>query len=177
MGLSSYGNSKEIKNQNYFNNGLLDNSFGFIDKKSLGLENYFKLNPSIFPPITNFEWHTDSSKLNQKISNLALEIQNECQKNVGDIIEKYINKTGLKNVVCSGGYFLNCVSNYYLKKRFPNINFYFEPLSHDGGTAIGAALFRWYKLNPNSKPYKQRTLYYGPQYSKEQLLEGIKKYV
>ena len=49
-----------------------------------------------------------------------------------------------------------------------------------GATALlgmGAALYRWYELNPNSKSYKQKSLYYGPQYSKEQLLEGIKKYV
>jgi len=184
MGLSSYGNFNKEFSKKYFNNFKLLPQFGHINtfqnskNPDIYLQNYFSLNSSIFPPLTNFEWHKDPSKLDQKISDLALEIQNECQKNVGDMIEKYINKTGLKNVVCSGGYFLNCVNNYYLIKRFPNINFYFEPISHDGGTAIGAALALWYNKTQNLSLKKRiKSIYYGPQYSKNQLLKGIQKYV
>ena len=107
---------------------------------------------------------------------LAWHIQNDTQQIVGDYIEKYTKETGVKQVCCSGGYFLNCVANYYLTKRFPDIEFYFEPLSHDGGTAIGAAKLAWQSETKDTTIRPQKTLYYGPQYSKEQLLEGIKKY-
>lgn len=184
MGLSSYGNFNKEFTKKYFNNFKLLPQFGYINtpknnnNSRIYLQNYFSLNSFIFPPLTDFKWHKDPSKLDQKISDLALEIQNECQKNVGDMIEKYINKTGLKNVVCSGGYFLNCVNNYYLTKRFPDVNFYFEPISHDGGTAIGAALALWYEKNQNLSLKKRiKSIYHGPQYSKEQLLNGIQKYV
>ena len=179
MGLSSYGNPKEIHNQRYFNNHLLNTNIGFIneDRKDSSLCNYLKLNPSSFPPLSNFNWHKNPSKLDQNIADLALSVQNECQKDTGDLIEEYIKKTSLKNVVCSGGYFLNCVSNYYLIKRFPNINFYFDPICHDGGTAIGAALSLWKNHNQKHIPKKRiSSIYFGPQYTKEQLLEGIKKY-
>ena len=178
MGLSSYGNPKEIKSKKYFNNYTLRTNLGIIDGDSKkGLVNYLKLNSSSFPPLSNFDWHKDPSKLPQNISNLALSVQNECQKTTGDLIEEYLKQTNSKNVVCSGGYFLNCVNNYYLIKRFPNINFYFDPICHDGGTAIGAALSLWKNLNPNHIPKKRiSSIYLGPQYTKEQLLEGIKKY-
>jgi carbamoyltransferase len=163
--------------------------------KTMGLSSYSKKNKNIpdfvvnkkfnknlfnfTTYIPNFQHPKLNSSLIKNFSNedLAWKIQNETQILIKEYIQKAIDKIGLKNIVCSGGYFLNCVANYYLTKEFPNINFYFEPISHDGGISLGAALYRWYELNPNSKPYKQTTLYHGPQYSKEQLIEGIKKYV
>ena len=46
-----------------------------------------------------------------------------------------------KNIVLSGGYALNCTNNYHYVKEFPNYNFFVDPVPHDGGTAIGAALW------------------------------------
>jgi carbamoyltransferase len=48
-----------------------------------------------------------------------MEVQNDTQQIIGDGIEKAIQETGLKQVCCSGGYFLNCVTNYYLHKTIP----------------------------------------------------------
>ena len=64
-----------------------------------------------------------------------------------------------------------------MKKRFPNINFYHEPLAHDAGNSIGAALYRWYEHSGDTTIRPRKTLYNGPKYSQEELLEGIKKYV
>ena len=108
---------------------------------------------------------------------IAYKVQQESQQIVGDYIEEAIKETGLKQVCCSGGYFLNCVANYYLKKRFPNVKFYFEPMSNDAGTAIGVAKWAWHSHTQDKTIRPQKTLYYGPQYSKKQLIEGIKKYV
>jgi len=161
MGLSSYG--KENKN---IPNFLINKKF---NKNLFNFSTY----------IPNFQKSYLDSFLLKSFSkeDLAWKIQNDTQILVKEYIQNSIDKTGITNVVCSGGYFLNCVTNYYLVKKFPTINFYFEPLSYDAGVSLGAALYRWYELNPNSKPHKQTTLYQGPQYSKEQLLEGIKKYV
>jgi len=46
-----------------------------------------------------------------------------------------------KNIVLSGGYALNCTNNYHYVKEFPDYNFFVDPVPHDGGTAIGAALW------------------------------------
>ena len=119
----------------------------------------------------------DPFKVTDFEKNLAYKVQQESQQAVGDLIEKGLKETGLKQVCCSGGYFLNCVANYYLKKRFPDIDFYFEPISSDAGTSIGIAKLVWYKKTQDRIIKSQKTLYYGPKYSKEQLLEGIKKYL
>tara|TARA_Y100001963_G_scaffold151254_1_gene233771 strand:- start:415 stop:1242 length:828 start_codon:yes stop_codon:yes gene_type:complete len=43
-----------------------------------------------------------------------------------------------KDLILTGGCFLNCVVNYELRKELDQ-KIYAEPVAHDGGTAIGAA--------------------------------------
>ena len=123
------------------------------------------------------EWHYNKSKITDLEKDLAWKVQNDTQQLVGDYIERAIKKTGLKQVCCAGGYFLNCVTNYYLLKRFPDVEFYFEPISNDAGTAIGAAKLVWHKETQDTTIRPFKSLYLGKQYSKEELLKGIKKYV
>tara|TARA_B100002019_G_scaffold289865_1_gene306372 strand:+ start:6791 stop:7606 length:816 start_codon:yes stop_codon:yes gene_type:complete len=59
--------------------------------------------------------------------------------------EELLEMRTSNNVVVSGGCFLNCVANYKMKKKFPHINLYVEPIAHDGGTAIGAAYLAYYE--------------------------------
>ena len=113
---------------------------------------------------------------NDLIEDLTYKVQQESQETVGNLIEKYIKETGLKQVCCSGGYFLNCVTNYYLIKRFPDIEFYFEPIANDAGTAIGAAKLLWHQLTEDTTIRPFKSLYLGKHYSKDELLEGIKNY-
>jgi len=47
----------------------------------------------------------------------------------------------------SGGYSLNCTNNYKYLQAFPEYQFFVDPIPHDGGTAVGAALEEWRKLN------------------------------
>jgi carbamoyltransferase len=78
--------------------------------------------------------------------------------------------------VC-GGYGLNCVANYKYWKEFPDLNIYCEPISHDGGTSIGAAKYIYAKMNDLEEPMNPQTsIYYGPQYDPEtyeDYLEGL----
>jgi len=110
-------------------------------------------------------------------SNICYHLQNEIQEVVGDIIEKYIKKTGLKKVCGSGGYFLNCVSNYYLKKRFPDVDFYFDPTSNDAGIALGAAKLLWHRRKNDTTIRSQKTLYNGPKYTNKEIYKKIQEYL
>ena len=47
---------------------------------------------------------------------------------------------GAYSIVLSGGYALNCVNNYAYVSKFHTKNFFIDPVAHDGGTSIGAAL-------------------------------------
>ena len=122
------------------------------------------------------EWHKDFSKISEIETDLAWKIQQETQEKVGDLIEKSLSLSSTKNIVLSGGYILNCVANYYLKKRFPEINFYIEPIAYDGGTSIGAAKLAWARKQHQNIQDPLKTLYWGPQYSTNEYLQTLKKY-
>lgn len=98
---------------------------------------------------------------------LAYTVQKESQEEVLRLILDAVDKTGNKNVVLSGGYGLNCVSNYsYLDTlQEYDINLYVEPISNDAGTAIGAALMVYYRLtNDTEKHFDDQSLYLGFEY-------------
>lgn len=58
-----------------------------------------------------------------------------------DIIQNAIDMNpDCKNIVLSGGYSLNCTNNYKYLERFPDHQIFVDPVPHDGGTAIGAAI-------------------------------------
>lgn len=94
-------------------------------------------------------------------SDLAKKAQIETRDHTIRLIDKYTKITGEKNVVLSGGYFLNCTNNYQYLKRFPDLNFFVDPIAHDGGTAIGAAKYLWHKLTGDRTIRKLETLYLG----------------
>ena len=174
-------------------------SLGFRENeegKTMGLSSYGKPNPQVpslylgsksNPYVFDNTIGTLEGELKEKYhyllkseelkKDLAYKLQQESQQIVGDLIEKGLKETGLKQVCCSGGYFLNCVANYYLKKHFPDVKFYFEPISNDAGTSIGVAKMIWYNKTQDKTIRPQKTLYYGPKYTKKQLLKGIQKYL
>jgi carbamoyltransferase len=111
--------------------------------------------------------NTDVTLL-QNRRNAAYWVQTETQQAVLDYIIKAVELTGKTNVVLCGGYGLNCVANYFylteLNKR--GIDFYVEPISNDGGTAIGAALLWYYYTSGDTRVRdKSTSIYLGPQYN------------
>jgi carbamoyltransferase len=74
---------------------------------------------------------------------LARQLQEETKLDTIELIKKAISYNDCKNIVLSGGYALNCVNNYEYLKEFPDHNFFVDPVAHDGGTAIGAALWAY----------------------------------
>ena len=114
------------------------------------------------------EWHRDPSKLPDAAKNLAWKVQKETQEYIGDLIEQAVDMTGEKNIVISGGYGLNVIANYYYKERFPELNIYVDPVSHDGGTAIGLAKMYAHKhIGEEGEEHPRdplTSLYLGPKY-------------
>ena len=123
------------------------------------------------------EWHRDPSKVTDAAKDLAWKVQQETQELVGDLIQKAHDSTGHTNIVIAGGFGLNCVANYYLQKRFPELNIYFEPIAHDGGTSIGVAKLVHHNETQDETIRPQTSLYLGvtvPDYS---ILESLQEQV
>jgi carbamoyltransferase len=117
----------------------------------------------------------------QNRRDLAYAIQTQSQEEALRVILDAVEKTGIKNVVFSGGYGLNCVANYWYLPKLNEleINFYVEPISNDAGTCIGAALLMHHSVNDddNQRPYAD-SLYLGPkyEYSEAEIKATAEKY-
>jgi len=171
MGLAPYGR-KDDSLPNLFFNGRGDRNVllpyypagAYVDQNRI---------PELQQKEDPKAWHTDPSKVTDVAKNLAWSVQDETQRLVGDLIEKAVDMTGKKNIVIAGGYGLNCVANYYYKKRFPDLNIYIDPISHDGGTAIGLAKLIYYSNSEDKTPTPLKTLYLGPDHATNYNLEGF----
>jgi carbamoyltransferase len=109
---------------------------------------------------------------------LAWACQTETQQQVLELIRRAVEKTGLKQVVLSGGYGLNCVANYsYLDQLAEDgIQLYVEPISNDAGTAIGAALLMFNRKYPAMHvDHTKNRLYLGFEYNYKE--DDLQKYV
>lgn len=82
--------------------------------------------------------NTDISKEVLEIANKA---QEETLQETIELVEKVKEYSDCKNIILSGGYHMNCSNNFKLLKHFPEYKFFVDPIAHDGGTAVGAALY------------------------------------
>ena len=172
MGLSSYG--KEDKNiPNLLYNGRGNKNLFHPVYPAGAMVNCSLKDDSLYVGRDADEWHKDPSKLTEFEKNIAWKIQQESQIEVGNLIEEGIKKTGVTNVAIAGGYGLNCVANYYFKDRFKDINLYCEPISHDGGTAIGVAKLVWHEKTEDLTIRPQKSIYYGTKYKDDDILKVI----
>ena len=81
---------------------------------------------------------------NQEPIDLAYNLQKSAERHAIYMVAMAINLTNNKNVCVTGGFFLNCVANYAIIKNV-DVNLYADPLSYDGGLAIGSALLAYYE--------------------------------
>jgi len=162
MGLAPYG-SKNKEIPPLFINGMGNKNL-FIPGYPAGAYVDYMSYPYLNRKESPSNWHKNPKKVTQAAKDLAWAVQNETQTLVGDLIEEAVKKTGKKNIVIAGGYGLNCVANYYYKKRFPDLNIYVDPISHDGGTAIGLAYLVHYTETKDETIRPLKSLYLGPKH-------------
>jgi carbamoyltransferase len=98
---------------------------GYAAGKVMGLSSY---------AYTDKKFNLDYDKVN-----IAKNAQEKTFNETCELIDRISNISN--NIVLSGGYFLNCSNNFKYVKKYPNLNFFVDPIAHDGGTAIGAALY------------------------------------
>lgn len=102
----------------------------------------------------------------QNRRDLAYACQTQTQEQALAVILKAVELSGKKKVVLSGGYALNCVANYYFLNKLneEGIELFVEPISNDGGTAIGVALWGYYEVSQSTEKLNGREIYLGPKY-------------
>lgn len=159
MGLAAYG--KDSDEDLFFKDGNVDQDLFFFDSYGIDL---ICTNKKYFGKET-----TEVTKDNyQFYADYAYQVQKQTQERIAELIQFSIDETWdhNKNICITGGYGLNVVANSYFVNKFPDVNFYFEPLADDSGNSIGAALYIYKKLtdDPNSYPI-DTTFFHGDKYS------------
>lgn len=135
--------------------------------KVMGLSSYGQDDPSV-PPIfdengliSGLASCGSKSPFEQK-ANYAYRLQTDVQNKVAQDILGFVNQTGVKNVCLSGGFFLNCMSNYNLLTVLPDdITVYVEPMCYDAGNSLGAAKLAYYLETGSTEVKPQTTLFLG----------------
>lgn len=154
MGLSSYGSSIPWMN---LNDSGAENH----------IKRYFENYPDILWALSENEqiktWILEITEQNYKFfADYCYEVQKQCQDEVIQIVNSYVEQTGVKKVCLSGGYAMNIITNYELVKQFPDVQFYFEPVCDDSGISIGAAMNIYRNVTKDRKIYPiQTTSYHG----------------
>lgn len=134
MGLASYGEDKDY-DPLFIGDIPLSHKFVFDDTNP-NAEVHF----SEFPEIAERNLTQENY---QFFANKAKQVQLQTQEVALNLIRKYVEQTGIKNVCLVGGYALNVVANQYYLKNLPDVNFYFEPVADDTGVTVGAAMLKY----------------------------------
>lgn len=162
MGLSPYGKENPELPE------LFRSGWGNREVFVPNYPNGSKINYERFPVLFEDSKNHKKGEYTQTQKDMAYAIQRDTETRMVELIRKAHEETGETNIVVCGGYGLNCVANYKYWKEFPDLNIYCEPISHDGGTGIGAAKYIYAKMNDLEEPMTPQTsIYYGPQYDSD----------
>jgi len=151
MGLAAYGKDKPFKS--LFVNDIPNTNL-FVSRidfnRQVVLKDYLQKQIDDVPKV-NYEFYAD----------YAFQVQKQTQQQVLKLVKKYVEKTGIKKVCLTGGYGLNVVTNEYLVKNLPDVEFYFEPLADDSGNSIGAAMFVYRSETKDKKKYPLKHTFFN----------------
>jgi len=105
---------------------------------------------------------------------IAARLQYSLEQVVGRMTQILHGKTGFTDLCMAGGTALNCSCNGKLL-TLPHVKRIFvQPAAADCGTALGAAVYAYVKLTGKRPKTKFNHLYWGPEFSNEEI-EGVLK--
>ena len=146
---------------NWYDSGKLMAMAAYADKDM----NYKDFNTSLFEinmsDIRDVKLKGEYNTFQEK-ANFCAWLQDYTQNYVIRLIVQAIEMTGCKNVCLSGGYFLNCVANSYIRKNISDeIKIFVEPICGDDGVSIGLAKLHWHEQTLSKKITPLKNVYNG----------------
>jgi len=99
------------------------------------------------------------------------------QKELEQVFVDLASKVKTDNLVLSGGCALNILGNSLIKKTYPNLNVFVDPIAADGTVALGAAAYEYYTETKDINKLVFGS-YQGPLYQLEKnyIYECARKY-
>lgn len=122
--------------------------------------------PVVFRELNHLSSNGVPKKDYEVYADFAKHVQNQTQEEVCRMIQHWVYKTKIKNVVITGGYGMNVVANSYFVEKLPDVNFFFEPMADDTGNSIGAAMLVYKEKSGTLQSHPLiDTFFHGNEYS------------
>lgn len=99
----------------------------------------------------------------------AAEVQRVVEEQSLEFILPWLDRLKTRDICCAGGCFLNVKLNQKLWYTGKIEKQWIYPDAGDSGLAVGAALHAYYSTNPESHAYQIKDMYWGPEYSNEEI--------
>jgi len=110
--------------------------------------------------------------IEQRHADIAATLQDTTNKIMLNLVRHTYELRPVKDLGLAGGVGLNCTTNYLLKELGPFERIHIPSAPHDGGTAIGGAL--WVASCAGTTDWRvQRSPYIGPQFSAEEMRSAL----
>ena len=177
MSAYDYNCKEEIKKVKKCYNLLDKGKFELVSKyfevSNFGNKNHFYTNDLLdLFNIKKTEYNSFPSKKQIKIAK-ALQY---CSEEIACHFLNYLYKlTKNKNLVVSGGFFLNSVFNGKIIKKTNFKNLFIPYAPSDTGNSIGSALYLHYGILKNKKKQINNSPYIGLDYQKDEIEKAIKR--
>lgn len=107
-------------------------------------------------------------------ANIASTVQLMIENTIIDFLNDVLNLYPCKNLILSGGIFLNCILNGKIINKFDLNNFYVLPPAGDDGQALGAAYYAYSKYCGLQNKFKVTLPYLGISYNNIEIENALK---
>jgi carbamoyltransferase len=165
MGLAAYGDPEK-----------------FYDKVDdvVKIKNIDKLNFTSNVDLIGCKYAKQISKLCKQYQkkDIAAAVQKKLEEIMVKVVQHFVAKTGVSNVLLAGGVAMNVKMNQRIRELPEVDKFFVFPNMTDGGTPAGAALEVEYALSRQHEKYNQKRLkdvYFGPEYSNNQIEKELER--
>jgi carbamoyltransferase len=102
---------------------------------------------------------------------IAWAAQKRIEYIVIDLIVDIIDNFKIKNIIFTGGIFLNMIMNMKIQEKFRDtLNLFFNPICSDHGNAIGSILEKYFQETGKNPISQNMSLSLGNSYSDEEIL-------
>jgi carbamoyltransferase len=112
----------------------------------------------------------------QRHKDIAAALQQITEETLVHMLEWLHAKTKQKNLVVSGGVFMNSVFNGKITERTPFKNVFISSCPDDSGISIGAAAYVHHDILGLPRMQPQEHNYWGPEYGDKEIKDTIQKY-
>ena len=173
MGLVAYGNQKDLYREQFEKIAKLKGNTLELDMKYFSYHYSEKgMFTSKLAELFNVAPRVPESELEQVYMDIAFSLQAHYERLFFQMLNSFYTHYPQDNLCLSGGCAYNGLANGKITLQTPYKNVYVPPAPSDAGSAIGCALYVYYKT-PNYKRVDNSSPFLGPSYGAADFISAI----